>query len=344
MNIEISARTIIKVILIVVAVYCLYLLREVWAILFFAIIIASAVGPLATWGESKKIPRLLSVLVLYLLFTGAGIFLITLVIPILSYELNQLAKNLPQILESLNATASHVQGSRYGFIIENLENFLIGILQSLEISSKVLPNVISNVFGGVISFIAVVVLSFYLSVIRQGIPSFLKSVLPDAYEDYAIGLWRRTEIKIGHWFRGQLLLALSVGLVVFVGLSFMKIQYALLLGLVAVIFELVPIVGPVLFAIPGLILAFVQSPSLGLAVLVFYVVVQQLESHVLTPVILGKSLGLHPVTVIIALLIGGKLAGILGILLAVPAAVVLVEVWDDMAEQRQHKKPQSLAL
>ena len=124
----------------------------------------------------------------------------------------------------------------------------------------------------------------------------------------------------------------------FVGLSLFHIKYALLLGILAMMFELVPIVGPVMSAIPGIILAFAQSSTLGIGVLVFYTAVQQLESHILAPLILGKTLGLHPVTVVIALLIGGKLAGILGILLAVPVAVVIVEVLDDIAEQRQSKR------
>ena len=195
-----------------------------------------------------------------------------------------------------------------------------------------------SVFGGIVSFLSILVISFYLSVMRQGIPDFLRSVLPDAYEKYAIGLWHRAEIKVGKWFQGQLLLALSVGLAVFIGLSLFHVKYALLLGIIAMAFELVPIVGPVMSAIPAIALAFMDRPMLGVWVFVFYLALQQTESHVLAPLILGKTIGLHPVTVVIALLIGGKLAGILGILLAVPVAVIVVEVLDDIAEQRQSRK------
>ena len=127
-------------------------------------------------------------------------------------------------------------------------------------------------------------------------------------------------------------------MVVFVGLSLLGVKYALLLGILAMLLEIVPIVGPVISAIPGVILAFSQSPTLGVWVLIFYVAVQQVENHIFTPLILGKTIGLNPVTVILALLIGGKLAGILGIILSIPMAVVIVEILDDMVKQKEHRK------
>ena len=130
-------------------------------------------------------------------------------------------------------------------------------------------NFVVGVFGGLISFVAIIVISFYFSVIRQGVAGFFKSVLPGAYEDYVIGLWKRGEAKVGKWFQGQLLLSLIVGLLVFVGLSLFHIKYALLLGILAMMFELVPIVGPVMSAIPGIILAFTQSSTLGIGVWCF---------------------------------------------------------------------------
>jgi predicted PurR-regulated permease PerM len=207
--------------------------------------------------------------------------------------------------------------------------------------SRSVLNLIVNVFGGLLSFIAIIIISFYLSVMRQGVSNFIKSVLSEKYENYVIGLWRRSERKVGRWLQGQLLLSLSVGLMVFVGLSLLHIKYALLLGIVAMLLEIIPIAGPVISAVPGILLAFAQSPTLGIWVVVFYIAVQQIESHVFTPLILGKTLGLNPITVIIALLIGGTVAGILGIILAVPAAVVIVEILDDLARQKESRRSAS---
>jgi len=340
-TLDISTSAIFKVIFVILCFIFLYLIKDVLIILFMAIIIASAVGPFANWLEQRKIPRLLGVLVLYLALFGLLVFLLSLVVPFISLELGQLTQALPKFISNLSGALEKAQQTtttHYFDFFSEIQNILDSFSQFLQISAGSALNLVINIFGGVLSFAAVIVISFYLSVMRQGPAGFIRSVLPAKYEDYVISLWKRAEHKVGRWLQGQLLLALSVGLFVFIGLSLLNVKYALLLGIVAMVLEIVPIVGPVVSAVPGVILAFAQSPVLGLWVLVFYVAVQQTEAHVLTPLILGKTLGLNPVTVIIALLIGGTLAGIIGILLSVPAAVVIVEILDDLAKQKESRK------
>ncbi len=340
-DIHIHAAAIVKVIIIILFFVFLYLLRDVILILLFSIIIASAVGPFADWLESKRVPRLLGVLLLYLSFFVLIAFLLSLIVPFISFEINELTRALPRFVASLSGALEKAQQTtttRYFDFFSEIQNWLDSFSQFLQVSSQSVLNLIVSVFGGILSFIATIIISFYLAVMRGGIVSFLSSVVPEKYEDYTIKLWRRTERKIGRWFQGQLLLALSVGLTVFVGLSLLNIKYALVLGILAMMLEIIPLAGPVIAAIPGVALAFVQSPILGLWVLVFYIAVQQIENHVLVPLILGKSLGLNPVTVIIAVLIGGKMAGILGIILSVPIAVVIVEILDDLAKQKEGRK------
>ncbi len=339
--IDIHTSAILKVIFIILALVFLYLVRDVIVILFLAIIIASAVGPFANWLEEKKIPRLLGVLFLYLAFFGLVIFLLSLVVPFLASELGQLTQALPKFVSSLSGALEKAQqttSSRYFDFFSEIQNLLDSFSQFLQVYSQSAINLIVNIFGGVLSFVAIIIISFYLSVMRRGIIGFIGSVLPEKYEDYVVSLWKRAEYKVGRWLQGQLLMALSVGLIVFVGLSFLNVKYALLLGVLAMVLEIVPVVGPVISAIPGVIFAFVQSPTLGIWVVVFYVAVQQVESHIFAPLILGKTLGIKPVTVIVALLIGGKIAGILGFLLAVPVAVVIVEILDDIAKHKESRK------
>jgi len=329
------------VIFIILALVFLYLVRDVIVILFFAIIIASAIGPFASWLESKKLPRLLGVLILYVAFFGLIIFLLSLVVPFVAAELSQLTGALPDFVSSLSGALEEAQqttSSRYFDFFSEIQNLLDSFSQFLFAYSQSAFSLIINIFGGALSFIAIIIISFYLAVMKRGIIGFITSVIPEKYEQYVISLWRRAEFKVGRWLQGQLLLALSVGLMVFVGLSMMNVKYALLLGILAMILEIVPIVGPVISAVPGVILAFSQSPTLGLWVLVFYIAVQQIENHIFTPLILGKTVGLNPVVVIIALLIGGKIAGILGILLAVPVAVIIVEILDDLAKQKESRR------
>ncbi|MEK7506801.1 MAG: AI-2E family transporter [Patescibacteria group bacterium] len=340
-DLHIHAATVVKIIFIVLFFVFLYLLRDVILILLLSIIIASAVGPFANWLESKRIPRILGVLLLYLAFFGLVIFLLSLMIPFVSFEIGQLTQALPKFVAGLSGALEKAQQtttSRYFDFFGEIQNWLDSFSQFLQVSSQSALNVIVNIFGGVVSFFAVIIISFYLSVMRRGIVGFMSSVVPEKYEDYIIGLWKRTEKKVGRWFQGQLLMALSVGVIVFVGLSLFKIKYALLLGIIAMVFEIVPVAGPVISAIPGVGLAFAQSPTLGFWVLVFYIIVQQIESHVFAPLILGKTTGLNPVTVVIAILVGAKMAGILGIILSVPVAVVIVEILDDLAKQKEGRR------
>ncbi len=323
---DIATTAVIKFIVVIIVFVFLYLLRDVIMILFFAIMITSAVTPLVNRLEGLRVPRLASVLVLYFLVASLGGFLLAVIVPVAGYELRQLTIVLPKFFSDVSSVLESIPSLQS--LVDNLGKYL-------QLSSASGLSFIVSIFGGTISFLSIIVISFYLSLMRQGIPTFLQSVLPDRYEEYAIGLWHRSEIKVGRWFQGQLLLALAMGLIVFLGLTLMKVKYALVLGIIAMLLEIVPIAGPVLAAIPAIILASLQSPGLGVGTFIFYAVVQQLENHLLMPLILGKSTGLHPVTVIIALLIGAKLAGILGILLAVPVAVIIVEVLDDLAESRK---------
>ncbi len=340
-TIHIETGSIFKIIFIILALVFLYLVREVIIILFFAIIIASAIGPFANWLESKKFPRLLGVLLLYLSFFGLIVFLLSLIVPFVAIELGQLTQALPQFVSSLSGALEKAQqttSSKYFDFFGEIQNLLDSFSQFLFAYSQSAISLIINIFGGALSFVAIIIISFYLSVMRRGVIGFISSIMPEKYESYVISLWKRAEFKVGRWLQGQFLLALSVGLMVYVGLSLLNVKYALLLGILAMVLEIVPMVGPVLSAIPGLILAFTQSPTLGVWVLVFYIAVQQIENNIFVPLILGKTLGLNPVTVIIALLVGGKIAGILGMLLAVPVAVIIVEILDDLARQKENRK------
>lgn len=338
--IEISTASVLKVILIILFFVLLYLLRDIIIIVLFAVVIASAVGPFANWLDRRRVPRILGVLALYLVIFGLTLFLLSLIIPFVSAELGQLTLKISKFVNTVSGVLEKAQDTGRGYFnfLGEVQNLLEGGTQYLQALSQSTFGLIIGIFGGIFSFFAIVILSFYLSVTRHGIDGFLKSIVPIRYEEYIMGLWLKTERKVGQWFQAQLLLGLTVGVAVYIGLSLMHIKFALLLAIIAMVLELIPTVGPVLSAIPGVMLAFLQSPALGLWVIVFYIVVQQAESHVLTPLILGKSLGINPISVIISLLIGFKLASILGMILAVPVATIIIELIDDFARQKESRK------
>jgi len=172
--------------------------------------------------------------------------------------------------------------------------------------------------------------SFYFAINEKGIEEFLRILTPKEKEEYIVGLWKRSQAKIGLWMQGQLLLGVLIGVLVYLVLAVLGVPYALPLGVIAGLFELIPVFGPILSAVPGIALAFTTGGfTLALMVLGAYVIIQQLENNLIYPLVVTKVVGVPPVLVILALLIGAKLAGILGILLSVPLAAVLQEVFDD---------------
>lgn len=339
-HVHISTGTILRGLFWVIFFIFLYILKDVIIIFLFAIIIASAITPFANWLDSRGFPRLFGVLGLYLVMFGLIIFVLSLVVPFFADEISQLSITLPKIVERLSSSLEDVQqGSpQYFDFISEIQNILDTFSIYLQQSSQSVFSIVISIFGGVMSFVAIVVISFYLSVMKRGIENFIESVMPARHEAYVMNLWKRSEAKVGRWIQGQLLLALIVGLTVYIGLSLMGIKFALLMGILAMAFEIVPIVGPVLAAIPAVFLAFLQDPGLGLWVILFYVAVQQLENHLLVPVVLGKTTGLNPVVVIMALLIGNQIAGISGMILSVPIATVIVEMLEDLAKQKEEAK------
>ena len=335
---DVETFTVFKVILILLFFVFLYLLRDIIMILLFAVIIASAVTPFANWLDQKKFPRLLGVLLLYLSLFVLALFLLSLVVPFVTGETNQLIKDLPNFVDRVSVSLEKAQesSSRYVDFFNEMLNLLDTFSSYLQASSRSAFSFVISIFGGLFSFLAIIVISFYLSVMRGGIESFIRSVVPREYEASVLNIWRRSEIKVGRWLQGQLLLALMVGLAVYVVLSLLGVKFALLLGILAMVLELVPNVGPVLAAVPAVILAFTQSPTLGLWVVLAYLIIQQLENHILVPVVVGRTVGLNPVVVILALLIGFKLAGILGMILSVPLAAIIVEILDEFSKNRNH--------
>ncbi len=339
-QLEIASSTIIKVVLLILLFVFLYILKDVVVIFLFALVIASGISPFANWLDERGFPRVVGVLALYMIVLGLAVFVLSLVVPYISDDINRLIGVLPKVVEQVSSSLETAQNSSLQYLdfLGEIQNILSSFSSYLQQASQSVVGLIISVFGGLFSFVAILIISFYLSVTRKGVESFLGSVVPEKYEDYVISLWKRTEIKVGKWIQGQMLLGLIVGLAVYVGLSLMHVKFALLLALLMMVLELVPMVGPVVSAIPAVILAFLQSPVLGFWVLVLYIVVQQLENHILVPIILGRTLNLNPVVILIALLVGQTLAGIPGMILAVPISTIIVEMLDDVARQKESRR------
>lgn len=336
-TINITPSTIFRIIFVILFLVFLYLIRDIVVIFIFALIIASAMTPIVNTLEKIKIPRVIGTLLVFILFFGIIAFLLYLVIPSIAKDVEKLSLHFPDYVEKLT-TKFHSfteRFSKYQSAIDQLAVILNNVRDLLKSSVSNLFSTALNVFGGVFSFFLILIISFYISVQKKGIQQVLTSIIPLHYRDYLLDLWERAQKKLGRWLQGQLFLGLIVGSMVYIGLYFLDVKYALILAFIAGLFEIFPYIGPVLASIPAIIVGLLQAPVLGLWVIILYVAVQQIENYLIVPLVIGKVVGLNPIAVILALLIGGKLGGLPGMILSVPLAAVFAEFLRDVIKKRR---------
>jgi predicted PurR-regulated permease PerM len=193
----------------------------------------------------------------------------------------------------------------------------------------------SNALGSFGLAVAVIISSFYLSLSEDGVERFIKVVVPPDYELQALKIYSHSRRLMGSWFRTQLLSSLIMGVIVWIGLLILHVPYAFLIAFIAAVCELVPFVGPIISGAIGVVTALTISSTLALYTLIFFLIAQQFESNLLVPLLNRRSVGLHPVIVIVALLIGAEIGGFLGIVIAVPAAAVFQEVVQEWSTKKR---------
>lgn len=338
---SISTGTIIRFALVVLALAFAYYIYDILLSLLCAVIIASAIEPAILWLKKRRIPRILGVIMVYLLIALFFVALFYLIFPVVSEELRILSATYPRL--ERNIVVGLKQTSLlpfFSFLTDNSDALLKVPSEYFGGSGKGPFDVATAIFGGFFSFILIIVSSFYLAAQEKGIEAFLRLATPLKYEAYVVNLWERSQHKLGKWLRAQLVLGAVVGVFIFFGLTFLGVKHAFLFALLAGLFEIIPIAGPILAAIPAVAAALLQSPVLGVLTLLLYLIVQQTESHVIVPVVMHRVVGLSPLIVVIALLVGGRLAGVLGILLAVPLATILAELIDDWDKKKRSIIPE----
>ena len=335
-QIDITYQSLIRVVVVGVALTFLFYLRDVFAVLLFAVVIASGLEPPIRWFQRRHVPRILAVLVIYFVAIAILAGAIYLVVPALSDEFSSFLDSFPRYQRILLQELRSFQNLPfYSLFSENAESVILNPPFDLKAAGSSALDIIFSIFGGVFSAVILVVVSFYLASQEKGIEYFLRLITPLDREEYVIDLWSRSQAKMGQWLRGQLLLGAIIGVLVYLALTILGVRYALSLAILAAIFELIPIIGPILAAVPAVFFAFLSSPLSGLVVAGVYVLIQQIESHLIVPMVMRKTIGLNPLIVVIAILMGAKLGGIFGIFLSVPVASVAVEFLVDIDRKKR---------
>ncbi|HRZ30325.1 MAG TPA: AI-2E family transporter [Candidatus Paceibacterota bacterium] len=336
-KLNIGTGTIVKVLVVLAVAVAIYLLQELVLVLLTSVVIASAVSPATNWLSRYKVPRVISVLLVYVISFGIILGTLFFLMPPLFEDFSDIAFKIPSQLNSFLSS-----NPSWNTMVNLFGNFSTNISVQDVVNESFIDSVLpsnvydltKSIFSGLLNFILIVVISFYLAVQKNGVENFLRVIIPNKQEDYIIDLWRRTEKKIGRWIQGQLLLAIIIGPLVFLGLTLFQVKYALTLAIVASVFEIIPIFGPILASVPAIMLGFGDSVTLGLIIMSLYIIIQQFENHLLYPLVVKKIIGVNPLIVIISLVVGYELFGFLGLILSIPLATLLMEFVNDLEKSK----------
>jgi predicted PurR-regulated permease PerM len=341
-SISISTGTMVRVVLVAIGVFLFWFLRDLILVVLTAIVFASFVESTVPHFRKIGISRVLGIVILYIgtLLVLAGVFylfaplLITEIynfsffistyipnVSFLNYFQNEAFSGAKDIVNTLSGdfSFSTLLSVSKAFIV----NLSGGFFQTLAVA-----------FGSIFNFILIILLSFYFSIQEKGIENFLRIIIPIKYEDYVVDLWERSRHKIALWMKGQVVLALVVAVLIYLVLSLLGIEYALLLSIIAGVMELVPY-GILVAMVPAFAFSYLSGGmSSALMVTGSYVIVHQFEVFLFSPLIIKKIVGLSPIVIILSVLVGFELGGVWGGVLAIPLAIILMEFLNDIEKNK----------
>ena len=341
-SISISTGTMIRAFLLFLSVIFLWILRDLALIVLTSIVVASfvesAVPHLAKIGFGRVFGIAMLYAVTILIFAG----LFYLFAPLLITEIYNfsvaLSTHVPGV-SFLNYFQNDAFSGAKDVVVGLSDNFSFKTLTTVSRAfidnlSGGLFKTLSVAFGSIFNVFSIILISFYLSIQERGIENFLRLIFPIKYEDYVVDLWARSSRKIAFWVKGQMLLGLVVAILIYLMLSLLGVQYALVLALIAGILEMIPY-GTLVALIPAIAFSYfsggIQSAFL---VTIAYLIVHQFEVFLFAPLIIKKIVGLSPIVIILAALIGFELASFWGVVLAIPSAVLIMEFLSDIEKDK----------
>ncbi len=312
-KVEVTHKTIIFTVVFLLLLRFLWIIRDLIFSLFIAFILMSALKPFVQFLTKRRVPRGVAAIFVYIIFLGCVVQIFSIAFPSLLLQSGHFFQNLPDILRRVSPTLSPFLSP------DSLSSYLPNITGQFF-------DLVKGIFSNAVFMVTTIFFGFYFlleeNVIRKLLGRFF-----DEEKTYSItSLFDRVEKRVNAWFWGELVLMTIVGLMTFIGLNLIGIKYVLPLAVLAGLLEVVPNLGPVLSMIPAVIVGFSTSYFLGFAALGLYFVVQQLENNFIVPMVMRRAVGLNPIITLIALIVGGKIGGILGVVLAVPSTLFLESI------------------
>lgn len=304
-----------------------------------AAVISLMLNPLVKQLERIKIPRYIGVFVVYLALLAIIVVTFILVLPPTITQLQELVDNFPAyadaIREQIESWKSGLKDLRLPFDVgEQVDKLGDRIRNAVVDLGPVLLSYSIDFVNAIGHFFIVLVISIYMLLDAKRIGRFVRRLFPDDHQGDADEFIRRSQDAVTHWVRGQALMCLLIGISSGLGIWLLGVvgiwpegsQYAIFFGAWAGVTEFIPYIGPILGALPPIIIALFASPWSALAVMILFIAIQQVEGHILVPNIMGTMVGVHPLVVIFAVLAGAELRGIVGMIVALPLLALGREV------------------
>ncbi len=312
-KVDVSLSSILKILFVLGLIIFLYKIIDIIILVFIVLILVAAFRPVVNkWGRKiGRVPAVLALILLLLALFGGFIYLI---IPPLVAQSKQLFDSFPDFISRFTILRDH---------LPSFEKSVTTVYQSFGSITNVFISFTAGLFGGLITIITGTVLMVYLLLDDTTFDRMIKFLVTPSKRDDALELFQKISLKVGDWFRGQLILNIIMGTLTFIGLSIIGVKYAVILGVIAGLMEIIPVFGPLISGGLAAIVAISISPLTVLFVLILTLILHQLENNLVQPKVMQKAIGLPPAIIIIAILIGGKMLGALGALLAAPVIGIL---------------------
>lgn len=332
---SVKPGSVVLVLFIALVAFGLWQIRGIILVILTAVVLATFVNSGVAAFKKIRIPRMFSVPIMFLIGIGILVGIMYFFVPIFLDELVGLAELLPAGSDVTNVLGAFGNEELRTLVTSgNADPFVVMNALREQFSTSDVVQSMSQLFGGVVNVLLVLVISFYLAMQKNGVEQFLRIVTPLQYEEYVISIWFRSRVKIASWFKGQVFLALINAVLTYIGLLAIGVPYAFMLSLIALILSLIPF-GIVIATIPAVMLAFLSGGlPMALITLALYTVLQQIENNVTQPLIIRRVTGVPSLVVLLSVVIGAKLAGLPGLILAIPVAVVVLELINDAEAKR----------
>ena len=322
-KVEISHKTIIFTVLLLLSLGAVYVIRDIILQLFAALLLMTVLQPMVNLFVKIRLPRTVSVLLSYIVVFGVFGGVVALIIPALVDQTTSFVNALPLYFSNLGLSS---------YFSTDIAKELLNRLGSLP--GEVFKFTIS-VFTNVVSVLTVLIFAFYMLLSRAKLEDQLGFLFGEEMKRKLGFLINDLEARLGSWARGQFALMFIVGLATYVGLLVIGVPFALPLAILAGLLEIIPYLGPIVAAIPSIIIGFGISPVMGMGTAGVAILIQQLENYVLVPKVMEKSTGVSPIITLVALAIGERFLGVVGMIISIPMVITLQIIFKHLVFEKE---------